>query len=363
MDEKNRDDKKEVVTNNCEKKGEDSREEEHKLQNCYNLWFSRRTPGKLTNTQTYDQNLKVIGIFDTVEKFWNVYSHVLRPNALSGHLDFHLFKDGIKPMWEDEANREGGKWIVRLRKGLASRCWENLILAILGEQFMVGEEICGAVVSIRFQEDIISVWNRSANDHSTTIRIRDTLKRVLNLPLNTIMEYKTHNDKMCFELANEALNVGEVPVGCVFVIPKPNSSDYVIVGKGRNRVNELKNATRHAEMEAIDELKVWCDENNASFSDVCRTVCVFVTVEPCVMCARALRMLKVSCVYFGCANERFGGCGSVLHIHTDKRIVEPELSCFPNSLDSQRAVQMLQSFYTGVNPNAPKPNLKRKRID
>lgn len=40
---------------------------------------------------------------------------------------------------------------MRLRKGLASRCWENLVLAMLGEQFMVGEEICGAVVSIRFQ--------------------------------------------------------------------------------------------------------------------------------------------------------------------------------------------------------------------
>lgn len=52
---------------------------------------------------------------------------------------------------KDEANQRGGKWIVRLRKGLVSRCWENLVMAMLGEQFMVGEEICGAVVSIRFQ--------------------------------------------------------------------------------------------------------------------------------------------------------------------------------------------------------------------
>ena len=66
--------------------------------------------------------------------------------------------------WQDEANRYGGKWIVRLRKGLASRCWENLIMAMLGEQFMVGEEICGAVVSVRYQEDILSIWNKSAND-------------------------------------------------------------------------------------------------------------------------------------------------------------------------------------------------------
>ena len=42
-----------------------------------------------------------------------------------------------------------------LLPGLSSRCWENLVLAMLGEQFMVGEEICGAVVSIRFQEDIL----------------------------------------------------------------------------------------------------------------------------------------------------------------------------------------------------------------
>jgi len=52
---------------------------------------------------------------------------------------------------QDDANRSGGKWIIRLKKGLASRCWENLILAMLGEQFMVGEEICGAVISIRNQ--------------------------------------------------------------------------------------------------------------------------------------------------------------------------------------------------------------------
>ncbi|XP_078389894.1 eukaryotic translation initiation factor 4E type 2-like isoform X2 [Cetorhinus maximus] len=131
-----------------------------------------------------------------VEQFWRFYSHLVRPGDLTGHSDFHLFKEGIKPMWEDEANKNGGKWIIRLRKGLASRFWENIILAMLGEQFMVGEEICGVVVSIRFQEDIISVWNKTASDQATTARIRDTLRRVLNLPPSTIMEYKTHTDSI-----------------------------------------------------------------------------------------------------------------------------------------------------------------------
>ena len=55
---------------------------------------------------------------------------------------------------------------------------------------MVNDEICGAVVSVRYQEDIISVWNRTASDQTATTRIRDTLKRVLQLPPNTILEYK-----------------------------------------------------------------------------------------------------------------------------------------------------------------------------
>lgn len=167
---------------------------EHPLQYNYGFWYSRKSQG--SKTTSYDQNLKLIGTFASVEQFWRYYCHIARPSDLTGHTDYHLFKDGIRPIWEDSANKSGGKWIIRLKKGLASRCWENLILAMLGEQFMVGEEICGAVISIRYAEDILSLWNRTANDTATTTRIRDTLKRVLNLPPNTIMEYKTHNDSM-----------------------------------------------------------------------------------------------------------------------------------------------------------------------
>ena len=58
-----------------------------------------------------------MGSFASVEQFWHLYSHMVRPNDLNGHCDIHLFKESIKPMWEDEKNKMGGKWIVRLRKG------------------------------------------------------------------------------------------------------------------------------------------------------------------------------------------------------------------------------------------------------
>jgi len=73
---------------------------EHRLQYAYACWFSRRTPGKQQAVHNYDQNLKLVGRFGSVEQFWNLYSHLLRPSELQGHSDYHVFKDGIKPMWE-----------------------------------------------------------------------------------------------------------------------------------------------------------------------------------------------------------------------------------------------------------------------
>ncbi len=75
-------------------------------------------------------------------------------------------------MWEDAQNKNGGKWMVRLKKGLASKFWEELVMAIVGEQFDVGHEICGAVVSIRPTEDIISVWNKTTDNTEAMNKVR-----------------------------------------------------------------------------------------------------------------------------------------------------------------------------------------------
>jgi len=162
---------------------------EHRLQYTYGLWYIGKT-----NYQQYDLSLKKIGRFASVEQFWALYSHLVRPSDFNSPADFYIFKDGIKPMWEHKGNRDGGQWLVRLHKGLAARCWENLILAILGEQFDVGDEICGAGISMRPKKDCISLWNKTSSDHDTTDRIRETLRKVLNLPAHIDMEYRYHRD-------------------------------------------------------------------------------------------------------------------------------------------------------------------------
>jgi hypothetical protein len=107
-----------------------------------------------TAAHPYENSIKTINTVNTVEEFWETYDFLKRPNDLPTTTDYHFFRAGIKPVWEDIANAKGGKWIVRLPKGLASRYWEETMLALIGGQFtgVPDGEICGAVLSIRYNE-------------------------------------------------------------------------------------------------------------------------------------------------------------------------------------------------------------------
>lgn len=170
---------------------------EHKLEYFYWMWFSRRPPVRemSVSSQGYGEALRLVGRVGSVEQWWGMYSHLARPSELPSSSDLHLFKLGIKPMWEDPANVNGGKWLVRLKKSQTESAWEDLCLAMLGEQFIVGSsDICGIVLSVRFQEDHLALWHRNSDDAEVVEALRDTLRRVLQLPTKFEIEYKVHRD-------------------------------------------------------------------------------------------------------------------------------------------------------------------------
>ncbi|KAM7368352.1 hypothetical protein PAMP_014576 [Pampus punctatissimus] len=156
-----------------------------------------------------------------------------------------------------------------------------------------------------------------------------------------------------FDMAKDALDSGEVPVGCLMVY------DGEVVGKGRNEVNETKNATRHAEMVALDQLLDWCRHSNLNVRSVCERTALYVTVEPCIMCAAALRLFSVPVVVYGCSNERFGGCGSVLDVSSANLLQTGNSFKCVSGHRAEEAVEMLKTFYKQENPNAPKPKTRK----
>lgn len=159
-----------------------------------NSWVIYYRPPTSKNSD-YEKSIKPLCRIPSAQAFWQVYSHLKRPSALPTVSDYHFFKEGIRPVWEDEENKQGGKWTMRLKKGVADRFWEELLLAMIGDQFAeASEEVCGAVVSVRSGEDVFSIWTK--NDGGRNVKIRETIKRVLNLPADTSLQWRSHDESI-----------------------------------------------------------------------------------------------------------------------------------------------------------------------
>ncbi|KAF2483672.1 translation initiation factor eIF 4e-like domain-containing protein [Neohortaea acidophila] len=157
-------------------------------------WVIHYRPPTSKNSD-YEKSMRPLCRIDSAQAFWSVYSHLKRPSALPTVSDYHFFKEGIRPVWEDEENKRGGKWIMRVKKGVADRYWEELLLAMIGDQFAeASDEVCGAVVSVRSGEDVFSIWTK--NDGGRNVKIRETIKRVLSLPPDTNLQWRSHDESI-----------------------------------------------------------------------------------------------------------------------------------------------------------------------
>jgi translation initiation factor 4E len=137
------------------------------LKYSWVVWYRPPT----SKNSDYEKSIQALCRMDTVQNFWTVYAHLKRPSMLPSVSDYHFFREGIRPVWEDDANCKGGKFIMRLKKGVCDRYWEDLLLAMIGDQFMeASDEVCGAVLSVRAQEDVLSIWTK--NDGGRNVKIR-----------------------------------------------------------------------------------------------------------------------------------------------------------------------------------------------
>ena len=136
---------------------------------------------------------------------------------------------------------------------------------------------------------------------------------------------------LALELAQEAAASGEVPVGCVVV-----DGDGFVIGSGRNRREEGHDATAHAEIEAIRE--ACASVGNWRLSECS----IFVTLEPCPMCAGAIINSRIPTVVFGARDELTGSCGSVINLFEERYGHRPAV--FGN-VCAEESAQLLKHFF------------------
>lgn len=134
-------------------------------------------------------------------------------------------------------------------------------------------------------------------------------------------------------LAREAAAEGEVPVGCVIV------RNGEVVGRGRNRRETGKSALAHAECEAI--------------ADACRNLggwrlwdcTLYVTLEPCSMCAGAIINARIPRVVFGARDEKYGACGSVCDLFSMNFNHKPQVTA---GVLEDRSKALMEEFFRAL---------------
>lgn len=176
-----------------------------------------------------------------------------------------------------------------------------------------------------------------------------------------------HHMRAALQAAEEALHALEIPVGCVFV-----GADGRVIAKGANQTNVSRNGTRHAEMVAIESLFTGpgLSTVGATGEPLLAGTDLYVTCEPCIMCAAALAKLGVHKVYFGCHNDRFGGNGSILNVNQDAYppsagdTINGDATYHPYLVEAgllkDEAIALFQRFYTMENQRAPEAKRKRR---
>eukprot|EP00375_Theileria_parva_P000248 XP_762917.1 cytidine deaminase [Theileria parva strain Muguga] len=123
--------------------------------------------------------------------------------------------------------------------------------------------------------------------------------------------------KLALEEAKKALDKEEVAVACIIV----SKATREVVASSSNATNLTYNSTWHCELEAINKLidmepnGYKSQQDSGKLREFCSGFVLFVTCEPCIMCTTALQLIGLTEVYYGCKNEKFGGCGSVLSLH------------------------------------------------
>ncbi|XP_010499472.1 PREDICTED: eukaryotic translation initiation factor 4E-3-like [Camelina sativa] len=162
---------------NASKKSTTVIKKSHLFQNSWAFWFD--TPSSKSNQVTWGSSLRSLYTFSSIEEFWSLYNNIHSPTKWVPGADLYCFKHKIEPKWEDPICANGGKWSMMFPKATLESNWLNTLLALVGEQFDQGGEICGAVLNFRMRGDKISLWTKNAANEEAQLSIGKQWKELL----------------------------------------------------------------------------------------------------------------------------------------------------------------------------------------
>ena len=176
-----------------------------KLENKFSFWYriddtiQYQLQKQALDKKEYETQVKKIAEFDTIEDFWGIFQHLRKPDSCGAGIEYFMFKEPIKPMWEDENNKNGGRISIKLRKDYTTIIWEEMIFILIGGILPkdIKEEINGIVVTSRKDFNTLQIWFKNYNDLTGDLEqcIRDILVIPPEVNLEIKQFYKNNNKK------------------------------------------------------------------------------------------------------------------------------------------------------------------------
>lgn len=158
---------------------------EHPLNNEWNLYISVKN-----RSDNWMDKIKNIHTVNSIESFWQMYNNMREASELVFPYDYYFFKKDIQPMWEDDANKNGGKITIMVKKDLSdenfNKLWLYTLLGCIGEQYDESIMICGVVLNIRKHQNRINIW-LSDSDKDRVEQIAAKWKELLELNKESIL--------------------------------------------------------------------------------------------------------------------------------------------------------------------------------
>ena len=154
-----------------------------KLNYSFAFWFSNHNGNKTKKADEYEGLLTHIKSFSTAEEFWGIYQHMKRPELLQKGTELFLFKDSIRPLWEDKANSGGGKLVLHFPKNYSDRTWEDICLNVLLLND-TNDKVNGCVINIKDYYVLLSIWLKRLNSRHEKEKYKKWMLNALDLPEN-----------------------------------------------------------------------------------------------------------------------------------------------------------------------------------
>ena len=166
-------------------------EDSKKLPSSYDLWLFDKNDVKETNENNFYEKIKKVLEINTTEDLRSFYSQFHKPKNIPFGCEVFFFKKGIKPLWEDPANTNGGSFFLHIKKTFANRIWENILTSVISEIPETVGVINGVIMRILKLEVVFFIWTRKINKEEEDFMIH-WLKETAGLSSKIKLEFKPH---------------------------------------------------------------------------------------------------------------------------------------------------------------------------